>query len=735
MKKILFVSILFALVFNHTYASYNGWNLVSTRRNLTSIVFISDNKGWIFGGDIAYKTVDGGLTWSYPVKMNYGIGVGNSSPRLMYFIDSLYGWSAQYSNILLKTTNGGNYWTTVNTGFASRYRLYAVHFVNRLTGWAVGRNYIYYPEGRIIKTTNGGVSWIEQNININKTIATIYMLNEDKGFVACSLSDTLGITTNGGSNWTTMKMGHGQRIRRILFLDTLNGWALGSPDCISKTTDGGTNWITYNSFPGNTTNFYFQNNFTGWITQSCGSIYKTTNGGINCFYSLYSPGSSNIEGYMLDIFFKDENIGWASKGNGTVFKSSNGGSNWMEYINPPIGDIYSMYFFNVSTGWLTSNYSGHNYIYKTTNSGINWHVKYYTDEYYMASITFVNNLKGFVTTNNGSIYKTTNGGENWSCDSIGGTFYQSIFFINEYTGWACGEGGYVIKTTNSGVNWINHQSNVYCNLNDIYFINSQVGYIASDSGYILKSTDGGENWSKTIPYINNKKYRTIHFVNSNTGFVIGNRYYTIGYYPYTQRVVLKTTNAGLSWESKIDITQQNVIYFNNLFFVNNNTGWIIGGRRNNYNTSALGEIRKTTNGGENWFFEQNPINESFNYMKFVNEDIGWIAGDRGTVLTTNPLVGINTHQNEIPQKYHLRQNYPNPFNPVTKIGYDLVKNSYVVLKIYDLLGRDITSLVNEKQNAGSYEVEWNASGFPSGIYFYKLETEKYSEVKKMVLLK
>ena len=725
MKKVLLITTFLLLFINNcSYASYNGWNLLSTRRNLNSIIFISDSKGWIFGGDIAYKTNDGGLAWSYPIRMNYNIG--EAANRSVHFIDSLYGWSARNDHYLLRTTNGGDYWTSINTFVGSEYRLYAVYFVNRLTGWAVGDRRYYIPAGAIIKTTDGGMNWFTQNSNIyTHYLISIYMLNENTGFVSGRNTDTIGITTNGGNNWTTMKMGHGLGISRIWFLDSLNGWALGESSVISRTTNSGINWSNHYSFPGgNTTNFYFLDNLTGWITKRTGGLYKTTDGGLNYFIQFSYPATS--PGTFTDIYFKNENRGWLINDYGGVFKSTNGGTNWNDVVNPPIGDIYSMYFFDVSTGWLTSNRSGtsNGYIYRTTNGGVNWDIKYHTNESYLASLTFVNNLKGFVTANNGRIYKTSNGGNNWVLDSIGGSLYKSINFINENTGWACGEAGYIVKTTNGGINWIHQSSNASNSLNNIYFVNPLEGFIASDSG-VQKSTNGGDNWNWIIPP-GDKKYRTVQFLNSNTGFVIGNRYFTIGYYPYSQRLVLKTTNAGLSWEPKINITQEGVYYFNNLFFVNDNKGWII---------SSNSEIRKTTNGGENWFFEQSPINESFNCVQFVNEDIGWIGGDRGTVLTTNPLSGIQVISNKIPQKFNLKQNYPNPFNPVTKIGYDLVKNGSVELKIFDLLGREIASLVNERQNAGSYLVDWNASGYPSGVYFYTLQTRDYKETKKMLLLK
>jgi len=88
-----------------------------------------------------------------------------------------------------------------------------------------------------------------------------------------------------------------------------------------------------------------------------------------------------------------------------------------------------------------------------------------------------------------------------------------------------------------------------------------------------------------------------------------------------------------------------------------------------------------------------------------------------------------------PETYSLEQNYPNPFNPSTSIQFRIPENSFVTLKIYNVLGKEITTLVNEKLNTGKYEIEWNASEYPSGVYFYQLKTNDFAETKKMILVK
>jgi hypothetical protein len=129
--------------------------------------------------------------------------------------------------------------------------------------------------------------------------------------------------------------------------------------------------------------------------------------------------------------------------------------------------------------------------------------------------------------------------------------------------------------------------------------------------------------------------------------------------------------------------------------------------------------------------------------------VEWLSGTV-TVFTDIPvnqhviisedgsIIGLNTNKGDVPKEYNLYQNFPNPFNPSTKIRFNIssnAKRSKVQLVVFSILGEEVASLVNGVLNPGIYEVEWDASGYSSGIYYYRLETEKYSETKKMVLLK
>lgn len=279
------------------------------------------------------------------------------------------------------------------------------------------------------------------------------------------------------------------------------------------------------------------------------------------------------------------------------------------------------------------------------------------------------------------------------------------------------------------MNWYQQPNNVTYNLNDIY-IDSLNGFIAADSGFVLKTTNAGTNWSVLYPF-NYNHYRALHFFNSNTGCIIGSRTYSVGIFPRTARILLKTTNAGMNWTTPLNEDISGFYHYNDIFFLNNQQGWIVS------DNSGIG---RTTNGGDNWFSVQNPVNGSFKCVQFINDNFGWIGGTRGTVLSTSSPIGIQVISTKIPSNFSLSQNYPNPFNPQTKIKFDVLqvvkgKIPNVKLVIYDMLGREVATLVNEQLRSGSYEIDWDGSNYSSGVYFYKIVSGDFVETRKMVLMK
>lgn len=205
----------------------------------------------------------------------------------------------------------------------------------------------------------------------------------------------------------------------------------------------------------------------------------------------------------------------------------------------------------------------------------------------------------------------------------------------------------------------------------------------------------------------------MYFIDNNTGWVLG----LLG-------LIFKTTNSGNTWSTLSSGTN---LTLTNLFFADANTGWVCGDNLS---------VRKTTNGGVNWSNQYLAGMYFFNGIHFINSMTGWVVGENGSILKTiTGGVGIRKIESGIPDKFLLLQNYPNPFNPSTNIRYQIPDNKFVNLKVFDAIGKEIETLVNEKQSPGTYEVIFDGSIYSSGIYFYKLITDGFSETKKMVLIK
>lgn len=139
----------------------------------------------------------------------------------------------------------------------------------------------------------------------------------------------------------------------------------------------------------------------------------------------------------------------------------------------------------------------------------------------------------------------------------------------------------------------------------------------------------------------------------------------------------------------------------------------------------------TAGGLFTWTPTQDQANKTFTII-VVAFDTHTFVNDT-SVITTSQVVSVN--EDVKPTEFALFQNYPNPFNPTTTIKYQLPEASFVSLKVYDMLGNEIETLVNSYQQAGNYELKFNASGFTSGVYFYKIITDKFNDIKQMMLVK
>jgi hypothetical protein len=190
---------------------------------------------------------------------------------------------------------------------------------------------------------------------------------------------------------------------------------------------------------------------------------------------------------------------------------------------------------------------------------------------------------------------------------------------------------------------------------------------------------------------------------------------------------LKTTDGGLTWTEKdflpTSYDQEGI------GFINENTGWLGG-----WGDDDNGPTYKTTDGGDSWILDD--WSRNFNRFRFINDTVSYAVGRTVYKYSRDSTVGINVVSTEIPKTYVLFQNFPNPFNPSTKIKFSISSgNDKVSLKVFDLNGKEMSIVAFGKFQPGTYEVTFDGSALPSGVYFYELRAGYFKEVKKMVLVK
>ena len=231
---------------------------------------------------------------------------------------------------------------------------------------------------------------------------------------------------------------------------------------------------------------------------------------------------------------------------------------------------------------------------------------------------------------------------------------------------------------------------------------------------VFISTDGGSFWSQTgisSPFI---FYSVITMAIDSEGKIfVGTD--TSGAY--------SSDDLGVNWNRIPSISGKGVI----CFLVNNPTTYFAG-------TSDSG-VFASTDHGLSWHSVNNGLTESSIMSLNVDQQGHLYAGTSKGLYRTTDIGTRVDEKNRVPSSFTLFQNYPNPFNPTTVINYQLSMNSEVTLKVYDVLGRLVNTLIGERQTAGAHSVTFNASSLSSGVYFYRLVAGSYVETKKMILIK
>ena len=456
---------------------------------------------------------------------------------------------------------------------------------------------------------------------------------------------------------------------------------------VTRTTDGGTTWVASNlSSLNGFGSIATVSADTAWIAAN-GSIYSTTDGGLNWMEQL------TTNGLMLIVRFFDSNngvcIGVLGIGNSEIYTTTNGGSLWTPVPPSNIPDPANGEGFIPDNAWVVGNtiwvptngnFTFPGSLYKSTDRGLTWNVTRPVVNQGGSFCAFKDSLNGLLSSAASNVVKrTTDGGTTWTpTDSI--PQGVSPLFMS-----------YVPGT------------------NEAYMVTSvnPPGDLTG-SAYTL---DNGATWT-TVDSVT--QHGKAAFVSPSTGWSWGgaNVIYKWSGPPVPVELTSFTAQAQdakviLHWVTAAEI---------------NNKGFEI---YRNGNKIAFVDGKGTTTEKQDYsFIDENLKSGIYNYRLNQLDFDG-----------TQEVIGELTVYLTLPEKFSLGQNYPNPFNPSTTISFSILNSEFITLKVFDVLGNEVATLINEEKSAGSYQVEFDASALTSGIYFYKLQAGNFIETKKMILLR
>ncbi|RPI65082.1 MAG: T9SS C-terminal target domain-containing protein [Ignavibacteriales bacterium] len=691
----------------------NMWNLKDffQDQNLYELKFIDEQKGFayvsknvIYPGDISLiYTTDAGDTWNESGTALWGA---------LTFLPISENRMIQATNYGIQTLNNfyGNWQTTYNIPtFLAGDTLYYQ--------WEEAYGSIFefdlLNNGNILAIGN---SWNARYYN---------QLSDSVSFILRSI--------DSGESWDTLWCDLPYELKTISFINDQVGWIAGEQNRIYKTIDGGANWTLQ----------YVDSLFQYWpiIEQIFAldemNIYGSTLGGfIRSTDGGNSWQSSSFPDYnSLKIFFKNPLVGYAYGSD--LLKTTDGGISWNRVSRSIKDQIIKIDFVNTLKGWALS----YDKLYVTTDGGFNWQPQFsYNGGIYDEwGLEFVDSLKGYIIGSE-QAYTTIDGGIIW--DSIAMANDEKFFggdvdYYNSQLGLLCniykesvpGSNIYdipvVLLTTDGGLNWIKRIYTInaeYGGFKKIRFVDPEHIYGINFRGLWL-SSDTAKTWQKISDEYYFLGSVSFDFINGNDGC-----YSDVGYN------INFTTNAGVSW---MDYELSKYVFVNDYQLVDKD----VFGDYRIFAAGNDGRILKyiIDNSSPDTYpntYTSLDLHSISLYMEDRTPHL-WVGGDGFSILhsVTEIVSDIDEKENIVMKDFTLSQNYPNPFNPTTKIRWQSPIGGWQTLKVYDVLGNEVATLVNEYKNAGSYEVNFDASKVSSGIYFYQLQAGSFIETKKMLLLK
>jgi len=724
-------SILIASTSTGIFKSTNAgltWTLKSiTSSRFRDMQFNPSNPAIIYAGRVAgsptyvYKSTNTGETWvskTVPVSVHYAsqirLAVSANDPTVVYV-------SCQDGQIYKSTDSGENY-LQVNTNTGINMLGYYTNGSDNasqasydltIAASPADANIVYLGSICTWKSTDGGVTWTAiSNWTSSSTynISGVAEVHADKHILEFQNSTTLfegndgGIykTTNGGTNWTDLTNGIViSQIYRIGVSQTDENIILtGLQDNGSKKYIGG---------------------FSNWVDVTGGD-------GMECIIDYNNATSYMYATYVNGIIYRNTN-GFSTNSRTTISANIPGGQPDGAWVTPYIMDPTNS----------ANLYAGYETVYKTINRGSNWTAvsQSLSPSQKLRSIAIApSNSNVLYAADQTNMWKTTDGGAtNWSSVTLPvNTNYLTYIAVKNtdpntlwitYGGYTDGEKVY--RSTDGGASWTNISAGlpnlpVMCIVYDKNISIADVLFVGTDVGVYLK--DGTTDWAQYNTGLPNVVVTELE----------------IFYGGATDKLRAGTYGRGL-WETDIDaalpvelssfvssVNKNNVTLNWTTASETNNSGFEIERSVTEGEWIRTGSIagHGTSNVPQNYIYKDNDLLSG--KYKYRLKQIDFNGNFEYFNLNNEVNIGI-------PSRFELSQNYPNPFNPTTNLEFGISELGFVSLKVFNVSGKEVATLVNETRPAGYYNITFNAANLSSGVYYYRLESNGISKVMKMALIK
>ncbi|MDR3626792.1 MAG: T9SS type A sorting domain-containing protein [Ignavibacteriaceae bacterium] len=555
-------------------------------------------------------------------------------------------------------------------------------------------NSIIFNTEFIVAGTNYGVylssdtgkTWTRSNTNLtDSTIESVAMFGQK--LFAGTYKSGIFCSTDNGRNWLPCNSGLTSMSISTISInkDTIYAGTNGSGIFVS--IDSGKSWNQVNAGLSNlvVNSIYFDNDVP---------IAGTSGGGVFIFNGSWQQKDMGLDAMQINSFTAAGNNLFAGSQGCGIYRSNNNGINWTA-INSGLTDLNINSLIVKGSSIFAGTVNGG--VFRSNDNGGNW--------------TEINNG---ITAKHINSFAVCN-------DNI---FASSLIPAQDYT-----YSGVIFRSSDNGNTWTVADSGL-TSIYDMAVLDSNI-FVATQSG-IIRSGNGGKSWTN---YNINTSNNSPAIVES---FCVKGKELFAG----TDENGIYKCNSMNNWEAINDSIKLKYLSFFTSMISNDSTVFayclIIEGQP--------GWLYYSTNDGNIWKEVPQPSKDGLwpsafqskivslsiynNYLFIGMEDLGvW------KVTLSNIMTGIEKNNNEAVTAFRLDQNYPNPFNPATIVRYSVPKTGMVTIKVYNILGKQVATLVNESKAAGNYQVQFNAGKLASGVYFYRMESGSYVETKKLLLLK